>query len=275
MISFYKAHGLGNDFVIFEAHQNLILSPRLLCKIADRRHGVGCDQIIVYHQLSPTIVNVRFYNADGSETAACGNGSRALGKLLFSRQTTGFRPLTFQTAGGILIVTHQPDDQIQVKLPTPNFHWMQIPQRQEGLHDLPIQEGQISPYYTVNVGNPHLVSFVENVDLVDVERLGPLLEVHPLFPHRINVSFGEIINDHLIKLTVWERGSGFTGACGTAACAVVVVGIQQKLIAGPVQVQQSGGNLLIDWQTDGAILMSGTAAITFQGELDFGALGVI
>ncbi len=275
MITFYKAHGLGNDFVIFETPQNLILSPRLLCKIADRRHGIGCDQIIVYHHLSPTMVNVRFYNADGSEAAACGNGARALGKLLFIQQTEGFQPLTFQTAGGVLIVKHQSDGQIQVKLPAPNFHWMQIPQRQEGLHDLPIQEGQISPYYTVNVGNPHLISFVENVDLVEVELIGPLLEVHPLFPQRINVSFAQIMNDHLIKLVVWERGSGFTGACGTAACAAVAVGIQQELIAGAVQVQQPGGNLLIDWQEDRPILMSGTAAITFRGELDFGALEVI
>lgn len=275
MITFYKAHGLGNDFVIFEAPQNLILSPRLLCKIADRRHGVGCDQIIVYHHLSPTMVNVRFYNADGSEAAACGNGARALGKLLFTQQTEGFQPLIFQTVGGTLIVKHQQDGQIQVKLPAPIFHWMQIPQQQEGLHDLPIQEGQISPYYTVNIGNPHLISFVENVDLVDIGCIGSLLEIHPLFPQRINVSFAQIMHDHLIKLIVWERGSGFTGACGTAACAAVVVGIQQGLIAGSVHVQQPGGNLLINWQEDETILMSGTAVIVFRGELDFRVLGAI
>lgn len=270
MISFYKAHGLSNDFVIFETPQNLILSPRLLCKIADRRQGIGCDQIIVYHHVSSTVLNVRFYNADGSEAPACGNGSRALGKLLFTQQ--GLQSLSFQTAGGVLTVKQQSDGQIQVKLPAPKFHWTHIPQQQEDLRDLPIQEGQISPYYTVNVGNPHLVSFFENIDLVDVAYIGPLLEVHPLFPQRINVSFAQIIDQNSVKLTVWERGSGLTGACGTAACATVVLGMQQGWVTGPVRVHQPGGDLLIDWQNDESILMTGTAVITFRGELDLGAI---
>ena len=270
MISFYKAHGLGNDFVIFEKPQNLILSPLLLCKIENRRQGIGCDQIIVYHHVSPTVLNVRFYNADGSEASACGNGSRALGKLLFAQQDS--QSLSFQTAGGILTVKQQSDGQIQVKLPAPKFHWTHIPQQREDLRDLPIQEGQISPYYTVNVGNPHLVSFFENIDLVDVVYVGSLLERHPLFPQRINVSFAQIIDQNSVKLMVWERGSGLTGACGTAACATVVLGIQQGWVTGSVCVHQSGGDLLIDWQKDESILMTGTAVVTFRGEFDLGTI---
>lgn len=268
MIVFYKAHGSGNDFVIFESPRNFILSPRLICKIADRRQGIGCDQVIVYHRLTPTAFSVRFYNADGSEAAACGNGSRALGKLLFKLQPEGEQTLTFHTAGGVLNIEQQPDGQILVKLPPPKFHWTQIPQQQEGLHDLPIQEGQISPYYTVNVGNPHLISFFENIDLIDIKNIGCLLEAHSLFPQKINVSFAQILEPSLLKLIVWERGSGFTGACGTAACATAVVAIQQGLAANCVSVKQSGGDLLINWQNDGSILMTGPAVITFHGELD-------
>lgn len=268
MISFYKAHGLGNDFVIFEAPRTMLWPPPIIRKIADRRHGIGCDQVIVYHPTSSQTYHVRFYNSDGSEAAACGNGARALGKLLFELNKENLQVLYLQTAGGMLELIMQPDHQIQVKLPPPKFHWTQIPQLQEELHQLPIQDGQISPYYTVNIGNPHLVAFFENIDLIEVETLGQLLENNQLFPQRINVSFAQIINEDQIKVSVWERGSGLTGACGTAACATAVIAIQQGLVLGPIVVQQLGGNLLIDWQKDLSIMMSGAAVITFQGEID-------
>lgn len=271
MISFYKAQGLGNDFVIFEAPQNLLLSPQLIQQIADRKHGVGCDQVVIYTRLSAVEYVVRFYNADGGEVSSCGNGSRALGKLLFNQEQSG-QTLTFHTKGGLLSVCEQAKGQIQVTLPPPKFHWTDIPQRHEALYDLPIQEGQISPYYTINVGNPHLVAFFEKISLIDIRKAGMFLEHHPLFPERINVSFVEIKDKHHLKANVWERGSGFTGACGTAACAVAVLAIHHKFAEGYVIVEQSGGDLLIEWPENHSILMTGPAAIVFRGEVDFSSL---
>lgn len=274
MISFYKAQGLGNDFVIFEAPQNLLLSPSLIQRIADRKRGVGCDQVIIYNKISAAEYSVRFYNSDGGEVSSCGNGSRALGRLLFDQENHVSQVLAFHTRGGILSVCKQPGNQIQVVLPSPKFHWADIPQRHEDLHELPIQEGQISPYYTINVGNPHLVSFFENISLIDIKKTGLFLEHHSLFPERINVSFVEVKDKHRLKLEVWERGSGFTGACGTAACATAVLAIQHKLAYGPVIVEQHGGDLLIEWQEHQSIIMTGPAVIVFRGELDFSSLGV-
>ncbi|WP_032112219.1 diaminopimelate epimerase [Candidatus Paracaedibacter symbiosus] len=270
MIQFYKAHGLGNDFVIFEAPENLLLSPTLIQKIADRRHGIGCDQVIVYRELFHHNYHVRFYNSDGGEIAACGNGSRALGRLLFDRDGKPDQTLSFHTKGGILKVFKQASQQIQIELPMPKFHWTEIPQHHEGLHALPIIEGQISPYYTLNVGNPHLVAFFENVSLIDVIKIGPMLEHHSLFPQLINVSFAEVRGQQHLKLIVWERGSGLTGACGTAACATAVLAIREGLVEGPVTVTQPGGDLIIEWKENQPILMTGPATITFRGEFDFG-----
>lgn len=272
MVSFYKAQGLGNDFVIFEAPQNLLLSPSLIQRIADRKRGVGCDQVIIYNKIATTEYSVRFYNSDGSEVSACGNGSRALGKLLLDQESQIDQLLTFHTKGGLLNVCKQPGNQVQVTLPPPKFHWTDIPQRHEDLHELPIQEGQISPYYTANVGNPHLIAFFENISLLNVKEIGPFLEHNPLFPERINVSFAEVKDRHRIKLAVWERGSGFTGACGTAACATATLAIQHQLATGAVIVEQSGGDLLIEWQENQSILMTGPAIIVFQGKLDFSNL---
>lgn len=274
MVLFYKAQGLGNDFVIFEAPQNLLLSPGLIQRIADRKRGVGCDQVIIYNKISATEYSVRFYNSDGSEVSSCGNGSRALGKLLFDQEKPSDQMLTFHTKGGLLSVYKQAGNLIQIILPAPKFHWNDIPQRYEDLHELPIQEGQVSPYYTINVGNPHLVAFFENLSLIDIRTTGLFLEHHPLFPERINVSFVEVKDKHRLKLEVWERGSGFTGACGTAACATAVLATQHKLTHGPVIVEQSGGDLLIEWQENRSILMTGPAVIVFRGELDFSSLGI-
>lgn len=274
MISFYKAQGLGNDFVIFEAPENLLLSPSLIQRIADRKRGVGCDQVIVYNKISTAEYSVRFYNLDGGEVSSCGNGARALGKLLFDQENQPKQVLTFHTKGGLLNVCKQPGNQVQVTLPPPKFDWADIPQRHKDLHELPIQEGQISPYYTINVGNPHLVAFFENINLIDIKKTGLFLEHHSLFPERINVSFVEIKDKHRLKIEVWERGSGFTGACGTAACATAVLAILHGLAHGPVIVEQSGGDLLIEWQEHHSILMTGPAAIVFKGEFDFSNLGV-
>lgn len=271
MISFYKAHGLGNDFVIFEAPENLFLTPALIQKIADRRQGIGCDQVIVYHEIFPKIYHVRFYNADGGEVAACGNGSRALGRLLFDMDEQTGQMLSFHTKGGVLTVSRNASsDQIQVELPEPKFHWADIPLKHEGLHVLPILDGQILPYYVVNVGNPHLVSFFEDINSIDALKFGPMLEHHSLFPERINVSFAQFCEGGDIKLIVWERGSGFTGACGTAACATAVLAIREELVEAPVSVRQPGGDLLIDWGENRSIVMTGPASVTFCGEFDLG-----
>lgn len=272
MVSFYKAQALGNDFVIIENPSKIIFSPQLIRQLCNRKYGIGCDQLIIYQLVTPHTFKVKFFNADGSSANACGNGSRALAKLLFQKFDPMDNNLFFHTAGGILKVRKDKNDQFYIEFPPPEFGWKEIPQTVPYLHALPIQEGQISPYYTINVGNPHLVAFFETLETIDING-GAVLEHHPLFPERINVSFAQVINVNRIRLKVWERGSGFTGACGTAACATVVIATREAMTKGDVIVHQEGGDLSINWKKDLSIEMAGPATLTFKGKIDFSLLG--
>lgn len=271
MVLFVKAHGLGNDFVIIKKLDTFLITPLLIRKIADRKRGVGCDQVIFYSYSTDQTYEVSFFNADGSEAEACGNGTRALALLLFREGASASKVLNFKVKNNSLKVKQLSQTQIEVELENPKFHWQEIPQAKDNLMELPIQEGQISPYYAVNIGNPHLIAFVENLDHIDLAKIGPVLESHSLFPQRINVTFAEIISSHQLKIAVWERGSGLTEACGTAACAATVVAIEEGIAKGPVMVSQKGGELAIDWNK-GPIKMAGVAVISYRGELDLSSL---
>jgi len=256
MTRFHKMHGLGNDFVILDARQGAVAMDEARARaIADRRTGVGCDQVILLEPSDVADVRMRIWNSDGGEVEACGNATRCV--VLLEGGSA-----TIETKGGILT-----GDTDGVRMGSPRFGWDEIPlgyamdtaAMPAGWEDL--QDGA-----AVNVGNPHIVFFVRDADAVDLARLGPLIEHDPLFPERVNVNVASFEED-AIRLRVWERGAGLTAACGTGACATAVVAIRQRLVSSPVEVRLPGGSLTIDWTPGGTIRMSGPATHVFTGEL--------
>jgi diaminopimelate epimerase len=256
MIRFRKMHGLGNDFVILDAREGAVAMDAARARaIADRRTGVGCDQVILLEPSEVADLRMRIWNADGGEVESCGNATRCVVLL-------EGRPVTIETKGGILA-----GDADGVDMGAPRFGWEEIPLAYAmDTAAMPVGWEDLQEPAAVNVGNPHIVFFVGDADAIDLARLGPLIEHDPLFPERVNVNIASFEGD-AIKLRVWERGAGLTQACGTGACASAVIAIKQRLVAGPVEVRLPGGALTIDWQPGGTIRMSGPAAHAFTGEL--------
>jgi diaminopimelate epimerase len=266
VIPFTKAVALGNDFVILDARKTpLPLSPNAIKRLADRRYGIGCDQVILL--LPPVIheaeVLFTFYNADGSEAEACGNGARCAAYLLMEDE--GKEALCFQTAKSLGWASRA-KEKISLSMGKPQFFWDCIPlAHSEALQEVTYND---AVPFAVNAGNPHIVFFVENIDAVPLHQIGPQLETHSAFPNRTNVGFAQILNKHSLRLRVWERGAGYTMACGTGACAAAVAAIHQGLLLPPVQVIQDGGELHIHWQEGQDIVMDGSAQIVFRGQID-------
>jgi diaminopimelate epimerase len=265
MTRFHKMHGLGNDFVVVDARETPIaMSHSRASAIADRRTGIGCDQLIV---LSPGVdgsdATMRIWNPDGSEVGACGNAARAVGVLI------GKAVLT--TLGGTIAVA--PDDLgATVDMGPPHFEWQQIPLAYAmDTRAMPVGWDGLGAPVAVNVGNPHVVFFVDDVASVDLETIGPVIETDPLFPERINANVAHVVDRHRIDLRTWERGAGLTRACGTGACAAAVAAILTKRADTPVEVTMRGGTLTIDWQD--TIRMTGPATLVFTGETDLEAFG--
>ncbi|WP_260483999.1 diaminopimelate epimerase [Sphingomicrobium flavum] len=264
-ITFHKMHGLGNDFVIIDARkQSVDLAEHQVRAICDRRTGVGCDQLIRLSEGStPTAVRMDIWNADGKAASACGNATRCVVAL------TGAHII--ETEGGALTATMAGDD-VSVELPAPRFQWDQIPIADPvDTQPVPMGWDALESPDAVNVGNPHLIFFVDDVDAVPLQELGPRIETDPAFPDRINVNVAETTKDG-VKLRTWERGAGLTLACGTGACATAVAAIRRKKAISPVKVTMPGGSLEISWAPDGPILMKGSATHVFTGELDLDAL---
>ena len=254
MTRFHKMHGLGNDFVIFDAREGAVAMDAARAReIADRRTGVGCDQVIVLEPSDVADVKMRIWNADGGEVEACGNATRCVIMLGAS---------TIETRAGILS-----GDAGGIDMGAPRFGWDEIPLAYAmDTAAMPVGWEELQEPAAVNVGNPHIVFFVADADEVDLARLGPVIEHDPLFPERVNVNVAAFEGD-AIRLRVWERGAGLTAACGTGACATAVAAIRSRQIEGPVEVRLPGGSLTIDWQPGGAIRMSGPAVHVFTGEL--------
>ena len=263
---FHKMHGLGNDFVIFDAREQPVeMSEARARAIADRKTGVGCDQLILLEPSDSADVRMRIFNADGSEVGACGNVTRCIALLLgeFTQ---------IETSGG-MISASMLDDKPVADMGEPRFGWDEIPLAYAmDTAAMPVGWGPLQTPSAVNVGNPHVVFFVEDADAVDLERLGPEIEHDPLFPERVNVNVASLDGD-AIKLRVWERGTGLTRACGTGACATAVVAIRGKRAQSPVEMHLPGGTLRIDWTPGGSIRMSGPAAHSFSGEIDLEMFG--
>lgn len=262
---FTKMHGLGNDFVVLDTREQTLppLTAAVARALADRRTGIGCDQVILLENSETADFRMRIFNADGSEVEACGNATRAVALL------HGV-PAQIETAGGMLMARPGLGG-AAVDMGEPRLDWDAIPLAYAmDTAALPVGWDELEQPVAVNVGNPHVVFFVDNCDAVDLERLGPEIEHDPLFPERVNVNVATIESDNQIRLRVWERGAGLTRACGTGACATAVAAIRRGLVESEVTVTLPGGPLLISWGEDNRITMTGPAAESFRGSFDWG-----
>jgi diaminopimelate epimerase len=284
-LKFTKMHGAGNDFVVIDAiHQQIDFTPAQWKFLADRRFGVGADQMLVVEAPSQEGVDFRYriYNADGGEVEQCGNGARAFVRFVTEKGLTTKRAIRVETMAGIIEPRLETDGNITVNMGAPVLEPAAVPFDASGLQGQaegrdtlwPLQLGQNEQRKTVLVsavstGNPHAVQVVADADTAPVEADGALVEHHPRFPRRVNAGFMQIIDPHQIKLRVFERGAGETLACGTGACAAVVAGIRRGLLASPVKVAMRGGELSIAWEGDGQpVMMTGPAVSVFDGEIE-------
>ncbi|MBB3169691.1 diaminopimelate epimerase [Simiduia aestuariiviva] len=272
-LRFSKMHGLGNDFVMIDAiSQKVRLNADKVRKLADRRFGIGCDQVLIVEEPSNPDVDFRYriYNADGSEVENCGNGARCFANFVRERKLTGKQVIKVETASGILELHVKRGDQVQVDMGKPILAPADIPfnsQQQSTIYPLHI-DGQTLQISAVSMGNPHAVLVVDNCAAAPVERLGPQIENHPDFPNRVNVGFMEVLSRTEINLRVYERGAGETLACGTGACAAVVAGRLRDLLDSTVTVNLPGGALVIEWAGgDHPVRMTGPTAQVFQGQV--------
>jgi diaminopimelate epimerase len=261
---FHKMHGLGNDFVIVDARETPFdVTPPLAKAIADRRTGVGCDQLIVLEPSDRADLRMRIWNSDGGEVESCGNAARCVVRL------TG---ATNIDSDGGLLEGEALGAEVVVSIGEPRFGWEQIPLAYAmDTSTLPMAWDGLSKPFALNVGNPHLVFFVPDAREVPLQELGPTIENDPAFPERINVNVCTYVHDRL-KLRTFERGAGETLACGTGACASAVAAIATKRAQSPVRVDMTGGSLTVEWAPGEPIRMRGAATHVFEGELDLDSL---
>jgi diaminopimelate epimerase len=271
---FVKMHGSGNDFVVFDERDGALgLTPARAAAIADRRTGIGCDQLIVIE--SPPAGNdadafMRIRNPDGTEAGACGNATRCIAQLLYSE--TGRREQVIRTIAGNLPAEMGADGLILVDMGPARLDWRDIPLAApaDTLH-LPLAEGPVSDPAACSMGNPHATFFVPDLTGLPIEAIGPRLENAPIFPDRANIGFAQILAPDRIRLRVWERGAGLTLACGSGACATLVNAVRRGLAARRATIIVDGGELLIEWRQDDHVLMTGPVATAFRGSIDLAA----
>jgi diaminopimelate epimerase len=275
MTPFRKMHGLGNDFVVFDARkQGLALDRATARAVADRRLGIGCDQVIVIepgHGKFDAVMKI--HNADGGEVESCGNGARCVARLLMTE--AGRELVRIDTVGGALNCTDAGDGLVTVDMGAPKTMWDEVPLSQPAdtnMFHLNV-DGTSHVASAVSVGNPHVVLFVDDAESAPVAGLGARIESHPMFPERTNVEFVSIHREDRLRMRVWERGVGITQACGTGACATAVAAFRRGLIGRKVEVMLDGGSLQIELrERDEHILMTGPATLAFTGEVDLEAL---
>jgi diaminopimelate epimerase len=273
--NFVKMHGLGNDFVVIDARgAGFPLDAARARAIAERRTGIGCDQLIVIEKPrdARAAAFMRIHNADGSEVAACGNASRCVAALLLGE--SGGDHLTIETTAGLLEARPAPDGAIVVDMGEARLGWrdIQLARPQDTLHvDLAL--GPLADPVCTGMGNPHATFFVADVAAIDLATLGPALEHDRLFPERANIGIAEILSPTRIRLRVWERGAGITLACGTGACATLVAAHRRGLAGRSAEIVVDGGTLAIEWRADGHVLMTGPVATSFAGSFDAASYG--
>ncbi len=272
-VPFRKMHGCGNDFVVLDARAApLGLTPARAAALADRRRGIGCDQIITIEPApegsdADALMGIR--NQDGGEAGACGNATRCVASLLACE--TGRRRLVIRTVAGDLPAEILSDGQVQVDMGAPCLDWRDIPlARAMDTRCLDLALGPVAQPAAASMGNPHATFFVSDLDALDIAALGPVLEHDKLFPERANIGFAQILAPDRIRLRVWERGAGLTLACGSGACAALVNAHRRGLAEARATLALDGGELLIEW-LDGHVLMTGPVATAFTGSVDLDA----
>ncbi|MFC6634047.1 diaminopimelate epimerase [Microbulbifer taiwanensis] len=272
-LKFSKMHGLGNDFVMLDGiSQRLKLSPEKIRQLADRHTGVGCDQVLVVESPRTPDADFRYriYNADGGEVENCGNGARCFARFVRERRLTGKKQLLVETAAGMLQLNLLDDDRVSVDMGAPVLEPQQIPFAADiRAETYPLEvDGEVFTISAVSMGNPHAVLLVDDVDAAPVEELGPKVEHHQRFPQRVNVGFLQIESRARARLRVFERGVGETRACGTGACAAMVVARLRDLVDDSLEIQLPGGILTIHWSGPGQpVTMTGPATTVYHGQI--------
>lgn len=264
-VPFIKMHGLGNDFIVLDARQTPLpglLSEKAARALADRREGIGCDQLIVLEPSASQDFRMRIFNSDGGEVEACGNAARAVAML-------HGEPASLETAGGAISLEPAKGG-ASVDMGSPRFNWDEVPLAfPMDTSALPLAWDDLEKPAALSVGNPHAIFFVADADAIDLARLGPEIEYDPAFPERVNVNVASLEGAGHLKLRVWERGAGLTRACGTGACATAVAAIQRGLVPSTVRVSLPGGDLTIAWSPGETIRMTGPATEAFRGEFEW------
>ena len=266
---FTKMHGCGNDFVVLDARvDDLAITPARAAFVADRHRGIGCDQVIVLEPPRAHGVDVfmRIRNPDGSEAGACGNATRCVVDLL--ARESGRRVFTVQTIAGLLPARVLDDERVEVDMGAARLGWQDVPLAVEmDTLRLDLATNGVSAPAAVSMGNPHATFFVDDLEMIDIEAIGPLLEHAPIFPERANIGFVQILAHDRFRLRVWERSAGLTLACGSGACAAMVNAVRRGHTGRRAHVIVDGGALDMAWREDGHVLMTGPTAIAFTGSI--------
>lgn len=273
-LAFRKMQGCGNDFVVLDARaQALSVAGAPARALADRRFGIGCDSVIVMEKAEGADLRMRVINADGSEAENCGNAARCVAKLAAAE--TGKSRIRIRVAQGLLDCTINDNGSVSVDMGAPRLDWQEIPlaermdTRRLDVKVGPIDAPVLHTPAGVSMGNPHCIFFVEDANAHAIDRIGPMIEHHPLFPERTNVEFAQILSRTHIRLRVWERGVGITMACGTGACATLVAAHRRGLVERKATLTLDGGDLEIEWrEADSHVIMTGPAAESFHGAVD-------
>lgn len=269
-LSFIKMHGLGNDFVVIDDRDGVLALGEAEARlIGNRRTGVGFDQLLILEQPTTDKADafMRIRNPDGSEAQACGNGTRCVASLIMSELKRD--QVNIETVAGVLASSRKADGRVSVDMGPAGLNWREIPVACEvdTLHMKIGADGILDPV-GVNIGNPHAVFFVDDVDSVDLEKFGPQLETHEMFPERANIEVVQVIGRDRLRMRVWERAAGITEACGSGACAAGVAAFRRGLTGRKVDVTLDGGLLQIEWLENGRVVMTGPVATSYQGVFD-------
>ena len=274
-LKFTKMHGLGNDFVVIDGiNQSVKLTPQQFARLADRHFGVGCDQILLVEKSERSEVDFRYriFNADGGEVEQCGNGARCFARFVLKKKLTDKHQIAVETQKGVIYLDVMNDNWVKVNMGVPVLTPADIPiaaEQQALRYNLTVKSREVV-FGAVSMGNPHAVLLVDDVQNAPVREMGSVLEPHPFFPQKANIGFLQIENRNKGKLRVFERGVGETLACGTGACAAMVIGHLWGEFDDVVKLSLPGGDLQIEWQGEATpVFMSGPAEFVYEGEIDF------